>query len=62
MKRKHAVIAERAITILNELDANIAVLNYAGLIIASNEAWQAFAANHCTVEGALPLTGQCKLL
>ena len=54
MSSKNAAIAERAIKILNELDANIAVLDHTCVILATNKAWQDFAANNCTMEGLFP--------
>ena len=54
MKSEHAAIVERAIKILDELDANIAVLNHSGFIIANNPAWLAFAANNCKAKGVFP--------
>lgn len=51
---QHEAIASRAAKILEELDINIAILDHAGIIIATNHSWQKFAANNCAIDGLLP--------
>ena len=51
---QNEAIESRAAKMLEELDINIAVLDHTGIIIATNHAWQKFAANNCAADGFLP--------
>lgn len=45
---------ERAARALDEIDANVAVLNREGVIIATNRTWREFAAANRLADGSLP--------
>ena len=44
----------RALRVLDAVDANIAVLDSEGCIVSTNKGWRSFSASNCHLDGSLP--------